>query len=148
MVVNDRADPKKVVDEIRLRGGKAISCIASVQSGEFIVRTAMNAYGRVDVLINNAGFLRDKAFINMDEATWDVVLDVHLDGTYQMTKALWPHFVKQGYGRIVNTSSTSGIYGHFGQANYSAAVSLTYYDVDFFEANVRQLPEAGYTRLV
>lgn len=89
------------------------------------MKAAIDAYGRIDIVINNAGILRDKAFTNMDDKLWDQVIAVHLRGTYKVTKAAWPYFLKQKYGRIVNTTSTSGIYGNFGQANYAAAVSLT-----------------------
>jgi multifunctional beta-oxidation protein len=124
VVVNDRADPKPVVDEIHGDGGEATGVIASVEDGAtLIVETALHKYGHLDVLINNAGFVRDKSFVNMDEALWDSIIGVHLNGTYQMTKAVWPHFVRQRHGIIVNTTSTSGIYGNFGQANYSTAVS-------------------------
>jgi len=82
---------------------------------------AVDAYGRVDVLINNAGILRDKAFSNMDDKLWDAVLNTHTRGTYKCTKAAWPYFLKQKYGRVVNTTSTSGIYGNFGQSNYATA---------------------------
>lgn len=87
-----------------------------------MVKAAIDAFGRIDIVINNAGILRDKAFANMDEQQWDQVIAVHLRGTYKVTKAAWPYFLKQKYGRIVNTTSTSGIYGNFGQANYATAV--------------------------
>lgn len=86
---------------------------------------AIDNFGRVDILINNAGILRDKAFHNMTEKQWDDIVNCHLRGTYACTKAAYPHMVKQRYGRIVNTSSTSGIYGNFGQANYATAVSVS-----------------------
>ena len=79
-------------------------------------------FGRIDIVINNAGILRDKSFHNMDDSMWDAVYSVHMRGTYKVSKAAWPYMLKQKYGRIVNTTSTSGIYGNFGQANYSAAV--------------------------
>lgn len=122
VVVNDRADPQNVVDEIQRNGGIAFPVMASVERGDFIVQKAMEKYGHIDILVNNAGFVRDKSFANMDDNLWTSVLDVHLDGTYRMTKAVWPHFMRQRHGSIVNTTSTSGIYGNFGQANYSAAV--------------------------
>ncbi|KAJ9612210.1 hypothetical protein H2200_003807 [Cladophialophora chaetospira] len=121
VVVVDRADPNAVVDEIRHKGGKAAPVRASVEDADFIVQHALNIYGHIDVLINNAGFVRDKSFANMDESLWQAIMDVHLEGTYRMTKAVWPHFVRQKFGCIINTASTSGIYGNFGQANYSAA---------------------------
>ena len=95
---------------------------ASAEDGDVVVKAAIDAFGRIDILINNAGILRDKAFHNMDDKLWDEVIAVHLRGTYKTTKAAYPYMLKQKYGRIVNTTSTSGIYGNFGQANYAAAV--------------------------
>lgn len=125
VVVNDLMNPDTVVDEIKKMGGKAVGVKASAEEGEKVVKGAMDAFGRIDIIINNAGILRDKAFTNMDDSLWDPVMNVHLRGTYKVTKAAWPIMLKQKYGRIVNTTSTSGIYGNFGQANYAAAVSLT-----------------------
>jgi len=102
-------------------GGKAAGVKASAEDGDAVVKGAIDAFGRIDIIINNAGILRDKAFTNMDDKLWDQVLNVHLRGTYKVTKAAWPYMLKQKYGRIVNTTSTSGIYGNFGQANYAAA---------------------------
>lgn len=124
VVVNDLMNPDDVVQEIQKTGGKAVGNKASAEEGETVVKAAIDAFGRIDILINNAGILRDKAFANMDDDQWDQVIAVHLRGTYKTTKAAWPYFLKQKYGRIVNTTSTSGIYGNFGQANYAAAVSL------------------------
>ncbi|KAL2367553.1 bifunctional hydroxyacyl-CoA dehydrogenase/enoyl-CoA hydratase fox2 [Blastomyces gilchristii] len=121
VVVNDVADPYTVVEEIKKLGGKAVASKASVEDGEAVVKPAIDAFGRIDILVNNAGILRDKAFTNMDDNLWNTIMNVHLRGTYKVTKAAWPYFLKQKYGRIVNTSSTSGIYGNFGQANYAAA---------------------------
>ncbi|KAH9903970.1 NAD(P)-binding protein [Xylariomycetidae sp. FL2044] len=123
VVVNDLMDPDIVVGEIKKMGGKAVGVKASSEDGEAVVKGAMDAFGRIDIIINNAGILRDKAFTNMDDNLWDPVLNVHLRGTYKVTKAAWPILLKQKYGRIVNTTSTSGIYGNFGQANYAAAKS-------------------------
>lgn len=116
-------NPDDVVSEIRNMGGKATGVKASAEDGDMVIDAVIKAYGRIDVVINNAGILRDKAFGNMDDKLWDQVMSVHLRGTYKITKAAWPHFLKQKYGRVVNTTSTSGIYGNFGQANYAAAVS-------------------------
>jgi multifunctional beta-oxidation protein len=123
VVVNDLMDPETVVQEIQKLGGKAVGVKASAEDGDTVVKAAIDAYGRIDIVINNAGILRDKAFTNMDDKLWDQVMNVHLRGTYKVTKAAWPYFLKQKYGRVVNTTSTSGIYGNFGQANYAAAVS-------------------------
>ncbi|KAI1409581.1 NAD(P)-binding protein [Hypoxylon sp. FL1857] len=121
VVVNDLVDPDTVVGEIKKLGGKAVGVKASSEDGDKVVKAAIDAFGRIDIVINNAGILRDKAFSNMDDSLWDPVLNVHLRSTYKVTKAAWPYFLKQKYGRIVNTTSTSGIYGNFGQANYAAA---------------------------
>ena len=121
VVVNDLVNPDDVVQEIEKLGGKAFGVKASAEEGDCIVKAAIDHYGRLDILINNAGILRDKAFANMEDGNWDQVINVHLRGTYKTTKAAWPYFLKQKYGRIVNTTSTSGIYGNFGQANYAAA---------------------------
>ncbi|TVY91824.1 Peroxisomal hydratase-dehydrogenase-epimerase [Lachnellula willkommii] len=121
VVVNDLVNPDDVVQEIQKAGGKAVGVKASAEDGDAVVKAAIDAYGRIDIIINNAGILRDKAFNNMDDKQWDQVLSVHLRGTYKITKAAWPYLLKQKYGRIVNTTSTSGIYGNFGQANYAAA---------------------------
>ncbi|KAI9799508.1 MAG: bifunctional hydroxyacyl-CoA dehydrogenase/enoyl-CoA hydratase fox2 [Piccolia ochrophora] len=121
VVVNDLVNPDTVVQEIEKLGGKAVGNKASAEDGDAVVKAAIDAFGRIDILVNNAGILRDKAFNNMDEQLWDQVVSVHLRGTYKTTKAAWPYFLKQKYGRVVNTTSTSGIYGSFGQANYATA---------------------------
>ncbi|QDS69809.1 bifunctional hydroxyacyl-CoA dehydrogenase/enoyl-CoA hydratase fox2 [Venturia effusa] len=121
LVINDLVNPDDVVAEIRKAGGEAVPNKANVLDGESVVKAAIDAYGRVDIIINNAGILRDKAFTNMDDKLWDAVYDIHLRGTYSVCKAAWPHMLKNKYGRIVNTTSTSGIYGNFGQTNYAAA---------------------------
>ena len=117
-------DPSSVVSEIRNAGGEAHAAIHSVSEGEKIVSETVQAYGRIDVVVNNAGFVRDKSIANMTNDMWDAIMEVHLNGLYKVTKAAWPHFIRQGYGRVVNISSTSGIYGNFGQSNYSLAVSV------------------------
>ncbi|KHJ31159.1 putative peroxisomal multifunctional beta-oxidation protein [Erysiphe necator] len=121
VVVNDLVDPSSVVQEIKNLGAKAFGIKASAEEGDLVVKAAIDAFGRIDIIINNAGILRDKAFSNMDDKLWHDVMAVHLRGTYKVTKAAWPYMLKQKYGRIVNTTSTSGIYGNFGQANYAAA---------------------------
>jgi multifunctional beta-oxidation protein len=121
IVVNDLVNPDNTVQEIQKMGGEAVGNKADVQNGEAVVKTAIEAYGRIDILINNAGILRDKAFANMTDDQWDIIHNVHLHGTYSVTKAAWPFMLKQKYGRIINTTSTSGIYGNFGQANYASA---------------------------
>lgn len=111
----------KVVEEIRRRGGKAVANYDSVEAGEKLVKTALDAFGRIDVVVNNAGILRDRSFSRISDEDWDIIQRVHLRGSFQVTRAAWDHMKKQNYGRILMTSSASGIYGNFGQANYSAA---------------------------
>ncbi|XP_031828485.2 peroxisomal multifunctional enzyme type 2 [Nomia melanderi] len=110
-----------VVQEIKKNGGNAVANYNSVLDGAKIIKTAIDTFGRVDVVVNNAGILRDKSFSKMTDADWDLVQDVHLKGSYRTTKAAWPYFLKQNYGRVIMTTSNSGLYGNFGQANYSSA---------------------------
>ncbi|MEM7097159.1 MAG: SDR family NAD(P)-dependent oxidoreductase [Pseudomonadota bacterium] len=119
---SDAADA--VVAEIEALGGTAIANKASVSDkagAKSVIDDAVNAFGRVDILVNNAGILRDKSFKKMSLEEWDIVIDVHLNGTAYVTHAAWPLMNAQKYGRIVLTSSGSGIYGNFGQVNYGAA---------------------------
>ena len=115
---------QQVVDEIRAAGGEAIANGASVTdfaAVQAMVQQAVDAWGRVDVLVNNAGILRDKSFAKMDLADFRLVVDVHLMGAVHCTKAVWALMNDQKYGRIVMTTSSSGLYGNFGQSNYGAA---------------------------
>lgn len=91
------------------------------ENAQGIVQAALDNFGRVDVIINNAGILRDSSFVKMSSSAFASVVDVHLNGAYRLTKAAWPYMKEQGFGRIVNTCSPAGLYGNFGQANYSAA---------------------------
>ncbi len=114
----------KVVEDIKAAGGNAVASYDSVtepENAERIVATAKEAFGGVHILVNNAGILRDKSFVKMSEEDWDLVHKVHLKGAFCMTKAVWETFREQAYGRVVNTASAAGLYGNFGQANYSAA---------------------------
>ena len=115
---------QKVVDEIKALGGEAVAdhnSVATPEGGKAIVQTAIDTFGRVDIVVNNAGILRDKAFHNMDPDLLNPVLDVHLKGAFYVTQPAWQHMREQGYGRIISTSSAAGVFGNFGQANYGAA---------------------------
>ena len=118
----DMAD--RVVEEIRANGGEAIANKASVSDragAKSIVEDAVAAYGTVDIVVNNAGILRDKSFKKMTLDEWDIVIDVHLNGSAYVTWHAWPIMYDKSYGRVVFTSSVSGIFGSFGQSNYGAA---------------------------
>jgi NAD(P)-dependent dehydrogenase (short-subunit alcohol dehydrogenase family)/acyl dehydratase/putative sterol carrier protein len=113
-----------VVSEIKGFGGEAVASydsVATPEGGENIIRTALDTFGRVDILINNAGILRDKGIGKMDPESWKIVLDVHLNGAYHVTRPAFRAMRENGYGRIVMTTSAAGLYGNFGQTNYSAA---------------------------
>ncbi|GFN82479.1 peroxisomal multifunctional enzyme type 2 [Plakobranchus ocellatus] len=111
----------KVVEEIQSKGGKAVANYDSVEFGENLVKTALENFGRIDIIVNNAGILRDRSFVRIKDEDWDIIQRVHLRGTFLVSRAAWPHMKKQGYGRIIMVTSAAGIYGNFGQANYSAA---------------------------
>lgn len=115
----DSAD--KVASDIAAAGGTAVANHDSVENGDRIIEAAISAFGRVDIVINNAGILRDRSFKNMTEEEWDAVYRVHLYGAFKVTRAAWPYMLDQKFGRIVNTASPGAIYGNFGQANYAAA---------------------------
>ncbi|MGV0852952.1 SDR family NAD(P)-dependent oxidoreductase [Mycolicibacterium phlei] len=115
---------QSVVDEITAAGGTAVAncdTVATPEGGAAIVQAALDAFGRVDILVNNAGILRDAAFKNMTPEQVDAVLAVHLQGAFNVTRAVWPVMREANYGRIVQTASGSGLFGNFGQANYGAA---------------------------
>ncbi|EFN79028.1 peroxisomal multifunctional enzyme type 2 [Harpegnathos saltator] len=118
---NSTKSADAVVQEIRRNGGKAVANYDSVLDGAKIIETAIKTFGRIDVVINNAGILRDTSFAKMSDKQWDMIYDVHLRGAVKTTHAAWPYFLKQQYGRVILTSSNSGLYGNFGQSNYSTA---------------------------
>jgi NAD(P)-dependent dehydrogenase (short-subunit alcohol dehydrogenase family) len=121
---SDKGAAERVVDEIKAAGGDAVAdtnSVATSAGGSAIVRTAIDAFGRVDIVINNAGILRDKSFHNMTPDLWQAVIDVHLTGAYNVTQAAWPLMREQSYGRVISTASGAGVFGNFGQANYGAA---------------------------
>jgi NAD(P)-dependent dehydrogenase (short-subunit alcohol dehydrogenase family) len=115
---------QKVVDEIKAAGGEAVAnydSVATPEGGANIVKTAVDTFGKVDIIINNAGILRDTSFKNMTPDQLNPVLDVHLRGAFYVTQPAWQMMRDQGYGRIINTSSGAGVFGNFGQTNYGAA---------------------------
>jgi 3-hydroxyacyl-CoA dehydrogenase/3a,7a,12a-trihydroxy-5b-cholest-24-enoyl-CoA hydratase len=115
----DSSVAQQVVNEIKAMGGEATANIDSVENGAQIVACAMNTYGRVDVVVNNAGILRDASFAKLKEDDWDLIYRVHLLGSMRVTQAAWPHMRAAGFGRVIMTTSIAGIYGNFGQASYS-----------------------------
>ncbi|MFC5745604.1 SDR family NAD(P)-dependent oxidoreductase [Actinomadura rugatobispora] len=132
VVVNDvdrpsedgRTPAESTCEEIVELGGAATPCNASIAepgAGADAVQTALDTYGRVDIIVNNAGIVRDRSFARMPEEDLRAVLDVHLLGSFRLTQAAWPHLAERRYGRVVMTTSVAGLFGNFGQANYSSA---------------------------
>jgi NAD(P)-dependent dehydrogenase (short-subunit alcohol dehydrogenase family) len=120
----DEGPAEKVAKEIRDLGGEAVpdtNSVATAEGGEAIVQTAVDAYGTVDIVINNAGILRDKSFHNMTPELLEAVIDVHLKGAFYVTIPAWKLMREKNYGRVVNTASNAGVLGNFGQSNYGAA---------------------------
>ncbi len=114
----------QVVEEIKAAGGEAAvnyDSVATMEGGKNIIKTAIDNFGSVDIVINNAGILRDKSIVKMSEDEWDLVLSVHLKGAYCVTQPAFKIMKEKGYGRVINTASGAGLYGNFGQANYAAA---------------------------
>jgi NAD(P)-dependent dehydrogenase (short-subunit alcohol dehydrogenase family) len=121
---SDQSPAEHVVAEIKSAGGEAVAdahSVADADGAAAIVQAAIDAFGRIDIVINNAGIVRDQAFHKMDDAVFKSVLDVHLFGAYHVTRRAWPYLREQGYGRIVSTASAVGLFGNFGQANYGTA---------------------------
>jgi NAD(P)-dependent dehydrogenase (short-subunit alcohol dehydrogenase family) len=169
VVVNDLGGPRdgsgagsvsaaqKVVDEITAAGGRAVANgddVSTLQGGENILKTALDAFGQVDILVCNAGILRDKSFANTSEDDWDKVVKVHLKGTYCCALPVWKHMKDHGGGSMVLTSSTSGLYGNFGQTNYGAAKAGIYGMVRVmaiegrkYNIRVMGLAPGAYTRM-
>lgn len=115
---------EKVVQEIKDAGGEAMpnfDSVADWEGAQNIIKTAIDNYGKIDILINNAGILRDKSFLKMELEDYEKVIAVHLNGTFYCSKAAWPYMRENNYGRIVSAASAAGVYGNFGQANYGAA---------------------------
>jgi (3R)-3-hydroxyacyl-CoA dehydrogenase / 3a,7a,12a-trihydroxy-5b-cholest-24-enoyl-CoA hydratase / enoyl-CoA hydratase 2 len=117
---SDASVAQSVVNEIKAAGGDAVANGDSVTDGEKIVQCALDNFGGVDIVINNAGILRDKTLHKMSDSDWDMVYEVHLHGAFKVSRAAFAHMREKGYGRFVMTTSAAGVYGNFGQANYSA----------------------------
>ncbi len=153
----DTSAAQKVVDAIVAAGGKAVANgddVSTVQGGEAICQAALDAFGKVDILVCNAGILRDKSFANTSEADWDAVIKVHLKGTYCCAMPVWKWMKENGGGSMVLTSSTSGLYGNFGQTNYGAAKAGIYgmvrvMSIEGRKYNIRVmgLAPGAYTRM-
>jgi len=121
---SDRKPADQVVEEIAKAGGDAVAnydSVASMAGGQSIIKTAMDAFGRIDIVVNNAGILRDRMIFNMTEEEWDAVINTHLKGSFAVTRAAAPIMREQKWGRVINMTSTSGLIGNVGQANYAAA---------------------------
>jgi len=146
VVVNDVVPETagQTVEEIRSEGGKAVACIGAVgtaETAEKLVSTAVGEFGKVDVLINNAGVVRAAMMVKMTEEQWDTVLDVHLKGAFLNSQAAVRHMIEKGIrGRIINISSPGGLYGGIGQANYSAAKAGL---IGLTKSNARELARYG-----
>ncbi|MDE2486121.1 MAG: SDR family NAD(P)-dependent oxidoreductase [Alphaproteobacteria bacterium] len=153
----DRSAAQKVVDAIEAAGGQAVANgddVSTIQGGENILKTAIDHFGKVDILVCNAGILRDKTFANTSEADWDAVIKVHLKGTYCVALPVWKYMKEHGGGSMVLTSSTSGLYGNFGQTNYGAAKAGIYgmvrvMSIEGRKYNIRVmgLAPGAYTRM-
>jgi NAD(P)-dependent dehydrogenase (short-subunit alcohol dehydrogenase family) len=153
----DRSAAQKIVDEIVAAGGRAVANgddVSTLQGGENICNAALENFGKVDILVCNAGILRDKTFANTSEADWDAVIKVHLKGTYCCAMPVWKYMKDHGGGSMVLTSSTSGLYGNFGQTNYGAAKAGIYgmvrvMSIEGRKYNIRVmgLAPGAYTRM-
>jgi NAD(P)-dependent dehydrogenase (short-subunit alcohol dehydrogenase family) len=154
----DTTPADKVVAEITAAGGTAVSnydSVASLAGGEQIVGTALEKFGRIDVVVNNAGILRDRMLFNMSEDDWDAVIAVHLKGAFACTRAAAPHMRQQKSGRIINMTSTSGLIGNYGQANYAAAklgivglTKVTALDLSRYGVTANCIAPFAWTRMI
>jgi NAD(P)-dependent dehydrogenase (short-subunit alcohol dehydrogenase family) len=149
---------QQVVKEIQAAGGQATASydsVATMDGGRRIVETALDVFGRVDVVVNNAGIVRDRMIFNMTEEEWDAVIAVHLKGTFSVTRAAAPRFREQRWGRFVNMTSTSGLVGNLGQANYAAAklgivglTRVTALDMARYSVTANCISPFAWTRLI
>src|SRR5262247_3430916 len=154
----DRKPADEVVDEIRRGGGEAVpnyESVASMAGGQSIIKTAVDSFGRVDIVVNNAGILRDRMIFNMSEEEWDAVIDTHLKGTFAVTRAAAPIMREQKWGRFINTTSTSGLIGNVGQANYAAAklgifglTKVTALDMARYNVTANFISPFAWTRMI
>src|SRR6266508_489611 len=147
-----------VVREIEARGGQAVASydsVATMAGGARIVQTALDHFGRVDIVVNNAGILRDRMIFNMTEEEWDAVVGTHLKGSFAVTRAATPHMKEQKWGRFVNMTSTSGLVGNVGQANYAAAklgivglTKVTALDMARYNVTANCISPFAWTRMI
>src|ERR1043166_944985 len=154
----DTTPPAKVVAEITAAGGTAVSnydSVASMTGGEKIIGTALEKFGRIDIVVNNAGILRDRMIFNMSEEEWDAVINVHLKGSFACTRAAAPLIGEQKGGRAVNMTSTSGLVGNVGQANYAAAklgifglTKVTALDMARYNVTANCISPFAWTRMI
>jgi len=155
---SDRKPADEVVDEIRRAGGEAVAnyeSVASMAGGQAIIKTAMDAFRRVDIVVNNAGILRDRMIFNMSEEEWDAVINTHLKGTFAVTRAAAPIMREQKWGRFINMTSTSGLIGNVGQANYAAAklgifglTKVTALDMARYNVTANCISPFAWTRMI
>src|SRR5213080_1226296 len=153
-----QAPANDVVEEIRKAGGQAVASydsVATMAGGERIVQTAIDAFGRLDIVVNNAGILRDRMIFNMTEEEWDAVIDTHLKGTFAVTRAAAPLMREQRWGRVINMTSTSGLIGNVGQANYAAAklgilglTKVTALDMARYNVTANCISRFAWTRMI
>lgn len=155
------AEPKvvdEVVQEIKKQGGEAVAnydAVGTMESGKRIIQTAIDKFGKIDILVNNAGILRDRMIFNMSEEEWDAVIGVHLKGTFACTRAAAPLMREQRSGRIINFTSTSGLIGNVGQANYGAAkmgivgfTKVVALDMARYDVTANCISPFAWTRLI
>jgi NAD(P)-dependent dehydrogenase (short-subunit alcohol dehydrogenase family) len=148
----------EVVEDIKKAGGQAVpnyDSVASMAGGQSIVKTAVDAFGRVDIVVNNAGILRDRMIFNMSEEEWDAVINTHLKGTFAVTRAAAPLMREQKSGRFINMTSTSGLIGNVGQANYAAAklgifglTKVTALDMARYNVTANCISPFAWTRMI
>ena len=153
-----QAPADEVVGEIRKSGGEAVAnydSVASMAGGQRIVQAALDTFGRIDIVVNNAGILRDRMIFNMTEEEWDAVIDTHLKGTFAVTRAAAPRMREQRSGRVINMTSTSGLVGNVGQANYAAAklgivglTKVTALDMARYNVTANCISPFAWTRMI